>query len=44
MPAQLTSTLSWPWAARAFSKAAATSSSEVTSTEQKIPPISDATF
>jgi hypothetical protein len=40
MPAQLTVRRSWPWAARALAKAAATSSSEVTSTLQKTPPIS----
>src|SRR5215213_7507201 len=42
-PAQLTSTRSWPCASRALAKAAATLSSLVTSTSQKMPPISPAT-
>ena len=43
-PAQLTSIRSWPCASRALAKAAATFSSLVTSTSQKMPPISAATF
>jgi len=42
IPAQFTVSRSWPWAARAFSKAAATLASSVTSTAQKTPPISAA--
>ena len=42
MPAQLTVRRSWPWAARALSKAAATEASSVTSTWQNTPPISAA--
>ena len=44
VPAQATRIRSWPWAARAFSNAASTCSSEVTSTLQNTPPISPATF
>ncbi len=43
VPAQLTRTRSWPWAARALAKPASTSSSEVTLTLQNTPPISLAT-
>ena len=43
MPAQLTVSRSWPCAARALSKPAATEASSVTSTAQKTPPISAAT-
>ena len=42
MPAQLTSTRSWPWAALALAKPASTLASLVTSTAQKTPPISAA--
>ena len=40
VPAQSTSTRSWPCAARALAKAASTCSSDVTSTLQKMPPSS----
>ena len=39
-PAQLTRMRSWPCASRALANAAATLSSAVTSTSQKVPPIS----
>jgi hypothetical protein len=43
VPAQLTRIRSWPWAARAFSNPASTSSSDVTLTLQNTPPIALAT-